>query len=103
MGRLARENIVNKRLGQAGGSVLGGRKVYISGGSFVEEGFSHHASSNLRKSFSRLPNPKALIEDKMRGGRGGSKFTVERCRHPNGTVRMTASAVKVLDGVSTVS
>jgi hypothetical protein len=101
MGRLASENIVNRRLGQAGGRVLGGKNVKISGGSLVEKGSFHHASSNLRNNFSRLPNPRFLIADMTRVGRGGSKFIVERCRHPNGTVRITASAERMWDGVWT--
>ena len=84
--------MVISSVGTPGGSETGGRKVKISGGSDVVSVF-HQATSNLRKSFSRLPKPRFEIADRTLGGRGGSKIIVDRCRQPRGIVTMTASAL----------
>ena len=101
-GRPARENIVSRRSGACGGNVMGGRNVYISG-----EGLSHswpschHARSNFRNSFSRLPNPRVVIADWILAGRQGSKEIVFRWRQPSGALSITACAFKMESSVTT--
>src|ERR1700737_1272117 len=89
-GSVARENIVRSCLGAEAGSEAGGKNVRISGGSREDSSVTHHALSNLRKTFSRLPYPRFAMADCIRGGRGGAKSIVDRCRQPSGTVRTTA-------------